>query len=163
MNPIVIDSKESQKDAIDLIRIMEIDGSMSVQIKRTDRSGTAKQRRLQWLWYSQVADSGLGSSDTKEGVHLESKWDFCKDILIREDRVFEMVFNAFIREITGQSFFRKARRIFCQQYISTEALTKRQRAEYLTNFQRFWTEQGVGLVDPASQGVDLEKFYREEI
>jgi hypothetical protein len=45
-------------------------------------------------------------------------------------------------------------RQFTEYYISTEQMTRRQRAEYLTEFQRFWVGKGVNLSDPALQGLD---------
>jgi hypothetical protein len=51
------------------------------------------------------------------------------------------VYSAYIKE-------------FASQYISTERLSRKQRAEYLTEFQRYWIGKGVDLTDPASQGLD---------
>lgn len=36
----------------------------------------------------------------------------------------------------------------------------RQRAMFLSEFQRFWVSHGVNLTDPSLQGVDLDEYKR---
>ena len=39
-------------------------------------SKSTRQRGLQWKWYGEVANSGIGANDIKEDVHILSKWQF---------------------------------------------------------------------------------------
>lgn len=158
MITIIIDSKQQKRFAVMTIQEMDTDGKMTVEIKKTSQNATAKQRRLNWLWCGEIAASGVGSKDTKEDVHTWCKWKFAKPILLRDDEVFPVVYGAFQKTVTGSDNYAEYCRIFAEQYISTERLTKRQRAEYLTEMQRFWIMQGVELTDPALQGVDLSKI-----
>jgi len=156
MKTIIIDSERQKTFALNLIQEMPVDGTFTVETKKTDVSATAKQRRLSWLWAGEVAASGLGRDDTKEGVHTTAKWLFARPILLRDNEVFGAIFEGFshmIQDISDQDrgeYWRK----FTEYYISTEQMTRRQRAEYLTEFQRFWVGKGVNLSDPALQGLD---------
>ena len=156
MKTIIIDSDRQKTYAKNLIAEMPVDGTMTVVVKKTDMSSTASQRGLQWKWNTEVSQSGLGRDDTKEGVHVTAKWMFARPILLRDDEVFGAVYAGFSQMI--ESIPDRSRselwRDFTVNYISTEALTKRQRAEYLTEFQMFWAGKGVELTDPAMQGLD---------
>jgi hypothetical protein len=55
-----------------------------------------------------------------------------------------------ISEQDRKSFWRE----FTEYYISTEQMTRRQRAEYLREFEMYWRGKGVGLSIPALQGLD---------
>lgn len=158
MRTIIIKSERDKVYCQSLITQMPVDGSETVVTKKTDSSSTARQRRLQWLWYTEVVASGLGQDDTKDDVHIRSKWKFARPILLRDDEVFSILYQAFISAISPHEAHKKSQyaKEFTDQYISTERLSKRQRAEYLTEFQRFWIGQGVELTDPDMQGVDLK-------
>lgn len=134
------------------------DGSVTVEIKKTAMDSTAKQRRLQWLWYTEVANSGLGQDDDKAAVHIRAKWQFARPIWLRDDEVFGIIYNEFIKTITGSVTYSEFCRDFAKRWISTESMARKQRAEYLTEFQRYWIGKGVELTDPSLQGVDLSKF-----
>jgi hypothetical protein len=45
-------------------------------------------------------------------------------------------------------------REFTEYYISTEQMTRAQRAEYLREFEMFWRGKGVSLTDPNTHGLD---------
>lgn len=160
MKEVVLSSEREKAYAENLVKQSPPDGSITVVIKKTDISSTAKQRKLAWLWNSEVAASGLGRDDLKEGVHTTCKWMFARPILLRDDEVFGAVYAGFskmveqIEEGTRSDFWRE----FTRDFISTERMTMKQRSEYLKSFQYFWTSKGVSLTDPSLQGVDLSSW-----
>tara|TARA_B100000614_G_scaffold113935_1_gene102360 strand:+ start:165 stop:653 length:489 start_codon:yes stop_codon:yes gene_type:complete len=162
MRTITIQSEQQLRYCRTMLDEMPLDGSKTVVFKNTDKSSTAKQRRLQWLWYTEVAASGLGQDDTKDAVHVRSKWMFARPILLRDDDVFQILYETFMQAISTHDAHLKSKyaREFTDQYISTERLSKAQRAEYLTEFQRYWVGHGVDLTDPATQGLDLRRWRR---
>jgi hypothetical protein len=154
MKTIILNNDRQKTYAENLIKESPADGSMTVIIKQTDMSSTAKQRRLQWLFYTEVANSGLGQDDTKEAVHVRAKMMFAHPILMRDDDVYPVLYNTFKRAVETSETYSVYIKEFASQYISTERLTRKQRAEYLSEFQRYWIGKGVELTDPASQGLD---------
>lgn len=159
MKTIIIDSERSKTYLYNLIKEMPVDSTCEVITKKVDKSPTAKQRRLQWLWYTEVAASGLGRDDSKDEAHITAKWQFCRPILLRDDEMFGVIYNHFvsvIRDGDPETQRLKARE-FSDKYISTEGLTRVQRVEYLREFERFWVGKGVELTDPGTQGVDLKR------
>ena len=160
MKTIIIDSDQRKTYCQTLIKEMKADGSETVIFKKTDKSSNAAQRRLQWMWNTEVADSGLGRDDDKNDVHIRAKWMFCRPILLRDDDVYPIIHKAFIKAVESSETRSEQIKAFTERYISTEQLTMKQRAEYLTDFQRYWIGQGVNLTDPSLIGLDLNK-YRE--
>lgn len=161
MKTIIITSDQQQRYALSLVGELPIDGTMEVIVKKVDKSSTAKQRRLRWMWMGEIANSGLGRYDTKETVDLACKWQFALPILKRDDILFGEIYNFFIETVKDYPNFGKCCKQFCTQYVSVKNMTVRQHAEYLTDLQRYWTQKGVSLTDPETQGVDLEKLFRE--
>jgi hypothetical protein len=156
LKTIIIDSERQKTFALNLIQEMPIDGTFTVETKKTDMSSTAKQRRLAWLWYTETAASGLGRDDHKDGVHLTAKWQFARPILLRDSEVFGGIYAGFslmIQEVQEQSRADLWRE-FTRDYISTEQMTRRQRAEYLREFEMYWRGRGVDLTIPQLQGLD---------
>ena len=161
MKTIIITSDQQQRYALSLVGELPIDGTMEVIVKKVDKSSTAKQRRLRWMWMGEIANSGLGRYDTKETVDLACKWQFALPILKRDDVLFGEIYNFFIETVKDYPNFGECCKQFCTQYVSVKNMTVRQHAEYLTDLQRYWTQKGVSLTDPETQGVDLEKLFRE--
>jgi hypothetical protein len=156
MKTIIIDSERQKTFAMNLIQEMPVDGTFTVEIKKTDVSSTARQRRLQWRWNTEVSQSGLGRDDTKEGVHTTAKWLFARPILLRDSEVFGAIFEGFshmIQDISDQDRGEYWRQ-FTSYYISTEQMSRRQRAEYLREFEMYWRGRGVDLTNPDLQGLD---------
>lgn len=156
MKTFILENEQRRIFVSNLILEQPVDGSVTVEIKKTDMSSTAKQRRLAWLWNTEVSQSGLGRDDTKDAVHTTAKWMFAKPILLRDNAVFGAIyegFSAMVQDISEQdrkSFWRE----FTEYYISTEQMTRRQRAEYLREFEMYWRGRGVELSIPALQGLD---------
>ena len=160
MKEIIIDSERQKRYSKSLIDEIKIDGSKTIIIKNTDISSTAKQRRLQWLWNTEIANSGLGQDDTKESVHIRAKALFAHPILMRDDELYPILYNAFKKVVKPSANYAQLFKDFVDQYISTERLSRKQRAEYLTDIQNFWTDKGVLLTDPSLQGLDQYLGYK---
>jgi hypothetical protein len=156
MKSFVVENAQRRVYVANLVLEQPTDGSITVEIKKTDVSPTARQRRLQWLWNTEVANSGIGGDDTKEAVHIKAKWIFARPILLRDCPVFGAIYAGFSEMISQVDDM--SRRVmwlaFARDYISTERMSRQQRAEYLTEFQRYWIGKGVCLTDPAWQGLD---------
>lgn len=161
MKTIIITSDQQQRYALSLVGELPIDGTMEVIVKKVDKSSTAKQRRLRWLWAGEVAMSGLGKHDDKESVDLAAKWMFARPILLRDDDMFGAIYEYFMDLMKNSPVFSESCKKFTAEYISVVRMTKKQQSEYLAEFQRYWIGKGVNLTDPETQGVDLEKLYRE--
>jgi len=160
MIQIVMDSERQKRYSKSLIDEMKIDGSKTIVIKNTDMSSTSKQRRLQWLWNTEISQSGLGQDDTKESVHTRAKLMFAHPILMRDDEVYPLLYNAFKEAVKTSENYALFIKDFAEQYISTERLSRKQRAEYLKDIQNYWTEKGVELTDPSLQGLDQYLGYK---
>ena len=162
---IIIDSDQQKTYAKSLIDQMPIDGSCTVITKKTDVSPTARQRRLRWKWMGEIAQSGLGQNDTKDGVDMYCKWKFARPILLRDSEVFGASFAGFENLVKDYDPFLKKElyKEFTRDYISPEKLmTKAQEAEYLRDIQNFWTRLGVEMTDPSMMGLDLTRKPKEE-
>lgn len=158
MIEIAIDSPWNKAEAIKQIYAITTDGSMVVKIQKVDKSVTAKQRGLWWKWMKDVSESGKGQDDTKEAIHIRAKWQFGRPVLLRDDDLFGIIYHQFMGYVQGTPGFAECCRAFSEQYISTERMTRKQRAEMMTDFQRFWTGHGVNLTDPDDFGKDLLKY-----
>ena len=158
MKQILINSARQKTYAINLIKEMPLDGDNQVIIKKVDKSSTTAQQSLWWLWCGQVALSGLGSDDTKDNVHISSKWRFVRPILLRDDELFSVLYESFMEKIKGSACCAEYCKGFSDLYIHTGSLTRSQRAESLTEFKNYWISKGVDLTDPDTQGKDLLKM-----
>lgn len=158
MKTVVMKSEQSRRFCKSMLDEMPLDGSKIVVFKNTPKDSTAKQRQLQWLWYTEVSQSGLGADDDKESVHIRAKMMFAHPILMRDDEVYPILYDTFKKAVQTSENYALYIKDFASQYISTERLTKAQRAEYLTEFQRYWIGKGVNLTDPDTQGRDLLKM-----
>jgi len=122
-----------------MIKESPLTGDHMVVFKKVSKNPTTAQRKLWWLWCGEVSMSGLGQDDDKNEVHIRAKLMFVHPILMRDDEVYP---------------------VFANQYISTERLTKHQRAESLKEFQLYWTGKGVNLTDPNLYGLDETLFKK---
>ena len=158
MQEVALKSEQSKRYCQTMLDECPLNGSRMVIFKNTPKDSTAKQRRLQWLWYTEVSQSGLGQDDTKEDVHTRAKMQFAHPILMRDDDVYPILYDTFKNAVKTSVNYALYIKDFASQYISTERFTKAQRAEYLTGFQRFWIMQGANLTDPDTQGKNLLKY-----
>lgn len=126
------------------------DGKVKVVISNAGTK-SAKQRGLQWKWYTEVSQAGIGGKheDTKEGVHLLSKWRWGIPIFIRDNPFFADLFSAWKDKHVLDE---EAMLWFVDNQVHTEKFTTSQSAEFLTDFQRHYS-QLIELTDPAYKGL----------
>ena len=138
-----IGSQGAKQRAIKRINEIEINGSISVKIADS-RNKSSQARGLQWMWSTEVAESGIGQYDTKIGVHRAAKWKWAVPILIRDDEDFCDLWPELLR-IYGKDSNKM--KYIVDHFVSTEgegfAI-----GEYLTDFERFWRGHGVALTIP---------------
>jgi len=126
------------------IRELPVDGKLKLVISNAgDRS--VRQNALYWLWNTFVANSGMGSYDTKEAVHRAAKKRWAIPILRRDDENFASLYSIW-RQLYGSDIDRM--NWFCDNQVSTAIFTTHQMAEYLTDYQRFYLGHGVSLPIP---------------
>ena len=129
-------------------RLFEIIPNGTVKVTFSDAGNkSSKQRGLDWKWNDEIAKSGIGGEheDTKEGVHIVSKWRFAVRILQRDDDFFAGLYDGWCKNREGDS---RAIMWFMENHISTEQFTISQMAEYLTEKQHYYLRKGVNLTDP---------------
>lgn len=145
-----------RKNVIARILDVELDGKTQVVISNAGKK-SAKQRGLQWRWNTDVAKSGIGgeNEDTKDGVHLVSKYRWAIPIFIRDDEFFGDIYTAWI-EMYGKDPERM--RWFVDNMVHTEKFSTSQMAEFLTEFQNYYLSKGVQLTDPDELGIDRNTY-----
>jgi len=141
--------------AIMRLREIPLDGKTKLVISNAgDRS--VRQNALYWLWNTFVANSGMGSYDTKESVHRAAKMRWAIPILRRDDEFFASLYSIW-RQLYGSDADRM--NWFCDNQVSTAIFTTHQMAEYLTDYQRFYLGHGVSL--PMPEDRKLLEFKNE--
>ena len=148
----ILVSHEVKKNLINRIMDIECDSKTKVTISNAG-SKSQKQRGLQWRWYSEVAEAGIGSADTKERVHLESKYRWAIPILLRDDEIFVGIYEHFTAHYLDNKDMMMQ---FVDDYVHTERFNVSQMVEYLTDFERYWLEKGVNLTNPDLYGIILK-------
>ena len=115
---------------------LETDGKVEVVIRNSGKK-SERQRGLQWAWNTDVSLAGIGGKheDTKNGVHLVSKYRWALPILTRDDPDFSLLYSMWL-EKHGQDEERML--WFIDTQVHTESMTTSQMAEYLTDFQRYY-------------------------
>jgi len=131
-----------------LKRLLELPCDSKTNVTLSDAgSKSSRQRGLQFMWYGEVAKSGIGGKheDTKEGVHLVCKFRWALPILRRDDPFFNDLYEGFLRNHPDNP---EAVEWFIDTQVQTEKMTVSQNAEMLTEFQRYYIDKGVNLTDP---------------
>jgi hypothetical protein len=108
------------------------------------KTKSASQLGLQWLWYTEIAISGVGAYDTKEDVHRFCKWKFAVPILLRDDDVFAYIWPEIKRKYQDN---KEAMKYIIDAFVSTQGEGFAM-GEYLTEIERYYRPQGVNLTDP---------------
>ena len=141
----IINSDQVKANLIERIDSIPTDGKTKVSISASG-SKSAKQRGLQWKWFTEVSQAGIGGKheDTKEGVALLAKWRWAIPILIRDDEFFADLFAVY-RDKWNDDEARM--RYFIDVYVHTEQFNTSQMAEFLTEFQKHYSPL-VNLTDP---------------
>lgn len=141
--------------AIMRLREIPLDGKTKLVISNAgDRS--VRQNALYWLWNTFVANSGMGSYDTKKTVHRAAKKRWAIPILIRDNENFAALYAAW-KGLYGSDVDRM--NWFLDEEVSTTRLTTHQMAEYLTDYQRFYLGHEISL--PLPEDRKLLEFYNE--
>lgn len=146
-----INNLDILQNAISRIKYIIPNGKFKVTISDAG-SKSVRQRGLQWIWYDDVVKAGIGGQyeDTKEGVHLLSKYRWYLPILQRDSEDFAALY-----ELWYEKYGKDKERMlwFVDTQVSTEDLDVSQMAEYLTSFQQHYSRHGVTLTDPAFRGL----------
>ena len=123
-------------------------------IKNYDPSKTARQRRLDWRWNSEIASSGLGRHDDPKLVHLDGKWLFARPLLLSgEDEYSLWVADMWKMIIEKAPYDKDRQKAFFVNGVHTERMSKPIISQYLQSKQRYWTRKGVILTDPSLAGL----------
>lgn len=149
--PVFLVDEKARKVAMGQLMDLPADGSMKVMFSGA-KDKSARQRGLQWLWYSDVVKSGIGGSneESEERLHLASKYRWALPILVRDDDFFAELWLSYFE---ANEHDPKKMEYFVDRHVSTEALNQAQMAEYLTNFQNHYAHKlGVNLTDPDDRG-----------
>jgi len=158
MQELVIDSERQKTYAKSLIDKMAIDGSDTVILKKTPKDATYKQQKLWFMWCGEVANSGVGSHDNRNDVHIAEKWRIVRPILLEENEIFGMLYDHFMKTIEGSAVKSEYCKEFADKWIHTNDLTRKGRVKSLNEFERFWCFQhGVDLTDPNTIGLNLKR------
>ena len=132
--------RETVKNRLDEL---ELSGSTKITIS-SQANKTDRCRGLQWRWNTDVANSGMGSFDTKDDVHLAAKWKWAVPILKRDNAEFSTLYTSLFREY-GEN--KEVMRYIINEFVSTESKGFAI-GEYLTDFERFYRGHGVPLTTP---------------
>jgi hypothetical protein len=126
-------------------RLDEFDLTGLIKITISDKKDkSARCRGLQWRWYTDVANSGMGSYDTKEDVHRAAKWRWAVPILKRDSDSFSKLYAGLFKE-HGED--KEIMRYIMDEFVSTES-EGFAIGEYLTEFEQYYRGHGVPLTVP---------------
>ena len=124
-----------------------LDKPLEVSVCEYKPNRSAAQRRLQWLWNTQLGNH-LGL--TKDEIHLMIKEKFAVPIFTRDDQGYaEMVESVKAVRRAGMNRDADALKREIVKRTSTEDFSVAQAAEYLTEMERFAAEKGAAITYPA--------------
>lgn len=135
-----------RENAIAFMNKIELDGKTQVTFCNAgDKS--AKQRGLDWMWSTDIANSGMGGKfeDTKDNVHRVCKFKWAIPIFVRDDPFFAELYKAYINLHKGDP---ERMKWFVDTMVHTEEFNVSQMAEYLTEKQRHYLDLNFPLRDP---------------
>ena len=139
-----IGSDSARRSLLQRISDLDIVGTHWKVTISDSMSKSARCRGLQWMWYTDVANSGMGSYDTKNSVHRAAKYRWAVPILLRDDEAFASIWPA-LKKIYLQD--KEKMKYIVDNFVSTEgdgfAI-----GEYLTDFERYYRGNGVNLTQP---------------
>lgn len=132
--------------------------SQSVVIGNWKATKSDKQRRLNWMWNNEVSKSGKGSRDNPDDVHLDAKYTFALPLLLAgDDEYSAWIQDKFLALVNDRKKDGEIVRKFIKYDIETERMKPDMVAQFLKDYQNYWTAKGVRLTDPSLQGLDLIK------
>ena len=128
-------------------RINGITSGDKLKVTISDAKGkSTQQRALQWLWNTEVADSGFGSYDTKEDVHRAAKFRWAVPLLLRDfpESNFSLIWPELLNLYSSD---KDKIKYIVDEFVSTEK-DGFAMSEYLRDFERFYRGNGINLTMP---------------
>ena len=146
----ILVNQQVMRNALQHINSLECDGKLKVTISSSG-SKSARRRNLQWMWYSEVVNSGIGGKheESKESVHRFSKFKFAVPLLLRDDTDFADLWTNLHKLYRGDS---EKMKYIVDNFVSTEG-DDFAMGEYLTEFHRYYSDLGVNLSNPDDLGL----------
>lgn len=152
--PIYLVNENARQKALRQLRAEPVDGTRKVTFSGAKDKST-RQRGLQWIWYGDVVEAGIGGVEEadKNSLHIKAKAMFCLPIQIRDDDNFAEIYLALHNRWHHREEWESKFYWFCDRVVSTEDLNQAQMAEFLTEFKNHYGyELGVELTDPDERG-----------
>jgi len=139
------------QNLVDRLCKVELDGKTKITISNAGSKST-KQRGLQWRWYTDIVNSGIGDEleSTPQGVDLKCKWMFALLIFARDDSFFSDLLTEYKKKYYGDNDRMKW---FIESQVHTERFNTSQMAEYLDFIEKYYIDKGVNLTDPREYGI----------
>ncbi|MCP5015847.1 MAG: hypothetical protein GY938_11360 [Ketobacter sp.] len=136
-------------NAIAALMDVELNGKTKASIGNAG-SKSARQRGLQWIWYGDVANSGIGGEleETARGVSIQCKRMFAIPIVLGNADKYEDfigIYGLVIQAHGGDEYFMNR---FFDNHLHTEWFDTSEMAEFLTDCEIYYTNLGVNLSDP---------------
>lgn len=142
-------SDQIANNACDDIQSRPRDGKTKVTIsgaaKKSDR-----QRGLQWVWYKDVVDSGIGGDmeETTKKVSILAKLLFGLPIMRANVEKYEEFIDLYLTVNQAKAMDEKAMHFFIHNSMHTEWFDTSEMAQFLTAFQVYYLNKGATLSDP---------------
>lgn len=149
-----ITSLDVIKEVIDRVKQIVPGHNIKVTIGNAGTK-SAKQRGLEWNWYTDISLSGKGGKhcDTKEGVHLVYKYRFALPIMCREDVYFADLWAGWLKMCDTMVDREERLLFFVDKHVHTEKLPVPLMAEYLTDIQKDCIQKGIYIREPQFRGL----------
>jgi hypothetical protein len=143
---IILDAPAKITAAIRLLEELPPGPVHVVKIEEFSENKSAAQRRLQWLWNTEIGNyMGMG----KEEVHDMLKEKFAVPILVRDDQGYAEMVEA-VKQVRRAGMNKEADHLKKEiiRLTSTERFSVKQTTEYLSQVERYAAEIGATLTFP---------------
>lgn len=134
-----IETQSDIKRAVRLVEEIPTDGTMVVYINPDDELRTTKQRKLQQVWYTQIANEEQ-TKNSKKGVECYCKLTFGVPILMRDNPGFAERWTKIANHFMYEEQIK-----FMIDFPVTRLFGVRQNIEYLTEMELHYQDEGVVL------------------
>ena len=131
-------------------RLKEVCPDIKLQVTISNKaSKSTRQRGLQWKWYGEVANAGVGGEheESANGVHLKSKWKWAVPLLRETSEEFTEFWENVLQNHRTNPVMMK---FIVRDIVSTEGKDF-PISRYLTSFERYYRSHGVNLTIPESE------------
>lgn len=143
---IIIRDTQTRDNASKIVSNVPVDVPHEVAVRPHVKDRSAAQRRLQWLWNTEVGNH-LGSS--KDKTHYDFKEKFAVPMFTRDDKEYaQMVESIKAVRKTGQNKIADDLKKWIIEHTSTTKFNKTQMSEYLTDIENFALEIGAPITFP---------------